>query len=88
MNRLFLLPILMVMSSVCWADSRSENEPYVPSNTENPPAVAPAQPKANKSVIPNLKGDDLKAYSKGRGRLCGLAENRGERAAEIVAATG
>ena len=64
MKRLFLLPILMVLSSVCWADSRSENEPYVPSNTENPPAAAPAQPKAKKSVIPDLKGDALKDYSK------------------------
>ena len=64
MNRLFLLPIFLVLSSVCWADSRSENEPYVPSNTENPPAAAPVQPKAKKSVIPNLKGDALKDYSK------------------------
>ena len=64
MNRFFLLPILLVLTSVCWADSPSENEPYVPSNTENPPAAAPAQPTARKSVIPNLKGDALKDYSK------------------------
>ena len=64
MKRLFLLPILLVLSSVCWADSRSENEPYVPSNTENPPAVAPVKPKTKSSVIPNLKGEELKDYGK------------------------
>ncbi|MBR5161296.1 MAG: hypothetical protein IKW80_06675 [Thermoguttaceae bacterium] len=64
MKRLFLLPILMVLTSVCWADSRSENEPYVPSNSENPPAAAPAQPKAKSSFIPDLKGEELNAYGK------------------------
>ena len=64
MKRLFLLPILMVLTSVCWADSRSENEPYVPSNSENPPAAAPAQPKAKSSFIPDLMGEELNAYGK------------------------
>ena len=64
MKRLFLLPILLVLSGLCWADGKSENEPYIPSNSENAPAMAPAQQKAKRSVVPDLKGEELKAYGK------------------------
>ena len=85
MKRLFLLPILIVLTSVCWADRRSENEPFVPSNTENPPAAAPAQPKAKSSVIPDLKGEELKAYSKGLLRKWVKARDMGEDACHQAA---
>ena len=64
MKRLLFLPILMVLIGICLANGKSENEPYVPLNSENPPAQAPAQPKTKRSVIPDLKGEELKDYGK------------------------
>ena len=89
MNRIFLLPILLVLSGLCFANSRSENALYPQAESENPPANTPANPatetNAKRSFIPNLKGAELKEYSQATMKKWIKVRDKGEDACRQAA---